>query len=101
MRMHWNGEWVGVLGQILVACEGAPLVIEPDEVHHNSLDIMACLEVGNCGPRFKVPPTSSTPYRIFWPEAYFSYTPDTYPHGKLIPLEERLSNTFTLQVQPY
>lgn len=97
MQMQENGEWEGILGQVYVLCEGPPIVIEPDEVYETVLDVGAC-KVGNCAPKIRLSPNASTPYRIVWFEALFSYDFDRNPHGELLPLEERISNRFTLQV---
>ena len=97
MQMQEDGEWEGVLGQVLVLCDGPPIVIEPDEVYETALNVTACM-VGNCSPKIRLSPNASTPYRIVWFEALSSHDPNQNPHGELIPLEERVSNRFTLQV---
>ena len=96
LEMHEDGEWESIMGQVLVACEGAPIVIEPDEVYRTTLKVAAC-KVGSCAPKIRLSPNASTPYRIVWYEALFSYDYDEYPPGELIPLEERVSNRFTLR----
>ena len=97
LDMHEDGEWKPIMGQVLVLCEGAPIVIEPDEVYRTTLKVAAC-KVGSCAPKIRLSPNASTPYRIVWYQALFSYDYDANPRGELIPLEERISNRFTLQV---
>lgn len=97
MQMLEDSEWESMLGVVLVLCEGAPIVIEPDEVYETVLDVAACM-VGNCSPKIRLSPNTATPYRIIWFEALSSYDPNQRPRGELIPLEERVSNRFTLQV---
>jgi len=97
LEMETAGEWVHIWSPILLACLSAPIVIEPGEVYETTLRVAGCLE-GNCGPRLVVPPSSSTPVRILWGNAQSSYGEDGYPSGELIPLEERISNRFTLNV---
>ncbi len=91
------GEWVHVWGPVLLACQGPPIVIEPGEVYRRTLGVIGCLD-GNCGPRLVLPPTAATPVRILWEGALSSYDEDERPYGEQIPLEERVSNRFTLQV---
>jgi len=97
LQIETDGEWEGAFFRGARLCGAPPTVIEPDEVYHSILDIAAC-PVGNCGPRIRLPPAPSTPYRIKWNEALSSYNPDEDPHGELIPLKQRLSNTFALRV---
>ncbi|MDE2764607.1 MAG: hypothetical protein OXQ94_07525 [Gemmatimonadota bacterium] len=97
LEMEKDGEWVHIFSPILLDCLSPPIVIEPDEVYETTLRVVGCLE-GNCGPRLVLPPSSSTPVRIVWGDALSSYDEDANPFGELIPLEERVSNRFTLQV---
>jgi len=97
LQWQTDGEWEGILGQVFRTCGGPPIEIEPDEVYRTTLDVRACL-VGNCVPKIRLSPTPTTPHRIVWYEALSSYDPDEDPHGELIPLKDRISNTFTLQV---
>ena len=91
-----DGEWKGALTRYFVLCDGLPIVIEPDEVYQATLNAKGCV-VGNCA-RIRLSSTASTPYRIKWYEALSSYDRDEVPRGEPIPLKERISNTFTLQV---
>ena len=97
LQMEEDGEWGGIWAPFVRLCLSPPIVIEPDEVYHATLSVVGCL-VGNCGPRLTLPPTESTPIRIKWTDALSSYDPDADPFGELIPLEERVSNSFTLQL---
>jgi len=95
LEMEKAGEWVHIWSPTLLLCLSPPIVIEPDEVYETTLRVVGCLE-GNCGPRRR--PISFTPVRILWGDALSSYDDGAYPFGELIPLEERVSNRFTLKV---
>ena len=96
LEMETAGEWVHIWSPVLLLCLSQPMVIEPDEVYETTLRVAGCLD--GCGPRLVLPPSSSTPIRIQWGGALSSYDEDAYPFGEPIPLEERVSNRFTLKV---
>ena len=93
-----NGEWAGTWGPALPDCLSAPIVIEPDEVYETILDLVGCTSGGSCAPVLDLTRVTSAPARIMWGTGLSSYDADRPPFGKLIPLEERVSNSFTLQV---
>jgi len=96
--MEEDGEWDQIWSPVVRLCLDAPIVIESTEVWETTLNVSGCV-VGNCAPRIRLPPSASTPIRIVWTDALSSYDPDgPLPFGELIPLEERVSNSFTLQV---
>ena len=97
LEMETAGEWVHIWSPVRLLCRGPPIVIEPDEVYETTLHVLGCLE-GKCGPRLVLPSSSSTPIRILWGSALSSYDEDACPFGEPIPLEERVSNRFTLRV---
>ena len=72
-------------------------MIEPGEVYRTTLDVFASLPDGSWQP-YLPPPDASTAYRIVWGTGLSSYKPDGYPFGELIPLAERVSNSFTLEL---
>jgi len=97
LQMEEDGEWGLIWSPVVRLCLSSPIVIEPDEVYQATLSVSGCL-VGNCVPRLTLPPTASTPIRIVWTDALSSYDSRGNPFGELIPLDERISNTFTLQL---
>ncbi len=97
LQMDQAGQWVHVWSPTHTLCLGPPIVIEPGEVYQRILNVVGCLG-RNCGSRLVLPPNPSTPIRILWLDALSSYDEDKRPFGKPIPLEERFSNRFTLQV---
>lgn len=106
LEVYEGGEWVhywsspGLLvHETADVCPSSPIVIEPGEVYPGTLHVRACTLGGGCAPRRTVtlPGTDSTQYRIVWTDALSSYDKETFS-GDLIPLEERVSNHFTLVV---
>ncbi len=98
-RGNGSGEWVGF--GIRGDCFVGPVfrAIEPGEVHQDILRTAVCTSGGSCGPRLTLP-AASTLFRIVW-NAWSSLDEDAYPDpvpGDPVPLEERVSNHFTLQV---
>ena len=97
LEMQESGERVRAWTAIPPLCLSAPIVIESSEVWETTLTVGGCV-VGNCAPRIRLPRTAFTRYRIVWHEALSSYDPNGPPWGERIPLEERVSNRFTLRV---
>ena len=95
-----SGEWVPFYypGHCMVGSYYH--AIEPGEVYQYTLLVGGCTWSGEkCGPRLTLP-AASTRFRIVW-YAWFSVDED--PRGlqtprDLVPLEERVSNHFTLEV---
>ncbi len=73
--------------------------IEPGEVYRGALHL-ECSSDDSCGERLALPGIASTPFRIGW-LAWASLDEDRYGGpigGDLVPLKERVSNHFTLEV---
>lgn len=83
LEMQRAGEWVEAWLSAECAMESPDIVIEPDEVYSDT--VWATGTPDELIP----PPDESTPYRIRWNAGHFS-------PGKHLPLEERVSNPFTL-----
>ena len=94
------GGWVYVWSGAIPACRSPPIVIEPDEVYETTLNVGGCTSGGNCSPHLNLSRITSAPVRIVWGTGLSSYDRDRYPPGELIPLEERVSNSFRLEVLP-
>ncbi|MCY3808916.1 MAG: Ig-like domain-containing protein [Gemmatimonadetes bacterium] len=98
LEVEAAGDWIYYWSPILLNCLSPPIVIEPDEVYQGFVDVLGCTSGGSCAPRLTLPRTDSTAHRIVWTDALSSYDEDGPPWGDLIPLEERVSNHFTLVV---
>jgi len=93
-----DGEWSYTWSPVLPACLSPPIVIEPGEVYATILDLGGCTSGGSCGPTLDLARVTSAPARIVWGTGLSSYDADRHPFGELIPLEERVSNSFRLEV---
>lgn len=94
-----SGEWVGFVSWIVCARGHSFRAIEPGEVYEDTLRVGGCTSGGSCAPRLTLP-AASTRFRIVW-DAWSSLGEDRSGHpipGDPVPLEERVSNHFTLQV---
>lgn len=96
--METAGNWVHYWSPLRQLCLSPPLVIEPDEVYQDTLRVEGCASGEGCFQRLTPPDTDSTAFRIVWTDALSSYDDGGPPWGDLIPLEERVSNHFTLVV---
>ncbi len=92
---RWEQEtWKAVWSPVLLACLGAPIVIEAGESRPYTLKVSAGEFGSNYHPQFDRPDPSGT-YRIVWTDALSSFQ-DRLPFGGQIPLEHRVSNEFQL-----
>jgi len=98
LQVEEAGHWAHYWSPVILACLSPPIVIEPDEVYETTVNVVGCTSGGNCAPRLTLPSSASTRYRIMWGDGRSSYDHDGPPWGDLIPLEERVSNSFTLRV---
>ena len=85
LEMQRAGEWVAAWHSAQCLGKSPDIVIEPDEVYSNI--VVAAGTPDELIP----PPDESTPYRIKWLAGHFST-------GEHLPLEERVSNSFTLKL---
>ena len=97
LEVQESGEWVLAWSSVSGLCLDAPIVIEPGEVWETTLEVIGCTSGGSCAPRLDTTRITSAPVRIVWGTGLSSYD-SAYPFGELIPLEERVSNSFTLRV---
>ena len=83
-----NGSWVPSYAPGVLKCGGPNIVIAEGAQHHDTLEIYDCSFRSNCGPKFAVSPIPGQ-YRIVWSEVLDI-------NGALLPVEQRISNTFTI-----
>lgn len=92
---RWNGqEWVDAYSPPQLACLEQPTAIAPDATYTDTLEMASPSKPGNPG-QFK-PDTIRGHYRLVW-EVYRNVDPETYHVSGLLPLEDRISNTFRLE----
>ena len=95
------GRWVAAYQPIRLLCLAPPTVLGPGAAHADTLGFTAGLPGSTAvGPELEVAEIPGT-YRLVW-EVYGDWVPDTAGGhlwgrpGRLVPLEERASNTFRL-----
>ena len=91
-----GGEWVTAYAPVVLLCLGPPVVIERGERYRYTYRIMAARRP-NAAPRWSVAEIPGT-YRLEW-HLLGTWTPDGSEPGlgKLLPIEQRISNTFRIE----
>jgi hypothetical protein len=100
----WSGEdWRPAFHHIVLLCLSAPFVIPPNRVIHDTLRLRVNRDsIGPAGvvaPHWQASHTSGQ-YRLMWPlrnRASADHS-DEWLGGSVRPLEERVSNTFRLNI---
>lgn len=87
--------WESVWGPVLPSCLSEPIVIPPGALFADTVHVWGGVNA-DVGPTFD-PATAAGRYRLVWDDAYASFQP-FLPWGDTIPLQERTSNEFELQV---
>ena len=93
-----NGAWVGVWSPALPMCLSQPITVPAGGTYDSRISVFGGYPGSNAWPQFSVTDLAGT-YRLVWHHALRSYQ-DRLPFGVPLPLEQRASNRFTLQVQP-
>lgn len=88
----WETAW----SPFLNLCLSPPIVIEPGETVAFTLHVFGGLPGGDLWPKFDSDDPSGV-YRIVWDGAVFGYSEDAPSFGRPVPLEQRVSNAFTLE----
>lgn len=88
----WKVAWAPVL----LMCLSAPIVIEARATFAGILLVAGGLPGSNVGPQFYRADPSGR-YRLVWTQVLSSYDPSTVS-GKMVPEEDRVSNSFELTV---
>ena len=84
LEMQHAGEWNAVWDSVTCLMTSPDIVIQPDEVYADT--VLALISPDDLVP----PPNASTQFRIVWHVGHFA------GGGGPLPLEERVSNPFTL-----
>ncbi len=92
-----DGQWRAVWFPALAGCLDRPIIVPPRGTHDLIIDVFGGYADGNAFPRFAVADVAGV-YRAVWDDVLRSYQ-DRLPFGDPLPLEQRLSNQFTLTVQ--
>jgi hypothetical protein len=95
----WTGEqWVKAWEPAMEACLSEPIVVQPGQAYRAVVHVFAADPAKDMYPKFSV---ASVPgvYRLVWQAVLQNYAPDAYPFGEALPLEQRISNHFRLDLQ--
>lgn len=91
-----DGVWVPAWSAVVPACLSPPIVIESGETYVDTLHVYAGLPETRVAPVFTVREIEGT-YRLVWHDLVHDYDPDRPGFGVGLPLEQRVSNTFSLR----
>lgn len=93
---RWQGgEWVLAWSPVVLGCLSEPIVIEPGGAHSDTVNVFAGHRGSNLYPQFKVREIEGT-YRLVWHDIVHDYDDG---HGTPLPLRDRVSNTFRIEVE--
>ena len=92
-----GSEWVAAYRPAVLACLGPPVVIQPGDTYDYTLKVVAGRRGTNRYPQFEVAEIPGT-YRLVW-GLLATWDPDGPEPGlgRLLPLEQRVSNEFTIR----
>ena len=91
-------QWVKAWEPIMEACLSEPIIVQPEQAYQAVIHIFAADPAKDIHPKFSVDSVSGI-YRLVWQDVLQTYDPDNYPFGEALPLEQRISNHFRLDVQ--
>jgi len=90
-----DGAWIRAWSAIVPLCLSAPIVIAAGQEYHGHLQLFAGYPANNVYPKFDTPQIPGE-YRLVWYGVLTSYDDRVYPFGEPVPLEQRVSDPFTL-----
>jgi len=91
-------QWVKAWEPVMEACLSEPIVVQPEQEYRAVIYVFAAHPANDIDPKFLVDSVPGV-YRLVWHSILQNYDPDTYPFGEALPLEQRISNHFRLDVQ--
>jgi len=91
-----HGAWIRAWSAIVPQCLSPPIVIAAGQEYHGKLNLLAGYPTNNVYPKFDTPHIAGE-YRLVWYGVFSSYDHRAYPFGEELPLEERISDPFTLR----
>jgi hypothetical protein len=93
-----DGEWQEVWLPALPECLSPPITVPPGRTYATRIHVFGGYPGTNAGPQFAVTDVAGV-YRVVWHAALRSYQ-TRLPFGEPLPLAHRVSNRFTVRVQP-
>lgn len=89
-------QWTRAWSPIVPLCLSPPITVASGQSYEFGVPLFAAKPDANAAPKFTVPEIPGV-YRIVWSDALSSYQ-DKLPFGAQLPLDQRVSNSFTLSV---
>jgi len=91
-----GNEWIDAVGLVIPDCLSPAIEIASGETYNYDLKILAGTPASDNQPKFEVDRIEGT-YRIVWSDVLETYSPDQYPFGEPLPLDQRVSNEFIIR----
>jgi hypothetical protein len=98
LEKRMGEQWVKAWEPIMEACLSEPIVVQPEQAYRAVIHVFAAHPAKDMHPKFFLDSVPGV-YRLVWQDVLQTYDPDTYPFGDALPLEQRISNHFRLDVQ--
>ncbi len=91
-------QWVKAWSAIVPACLSQPIIVQPAQEYRDVVHVFGGHPGTMFDPKFSVDPVPGV-YRLVWRDVLESFAPDARPFGEPIPLNQRTSNRFRLDVE--
>jgi hypothetical protein len=98
LEKRMDEQWVKAWEPVIEACLSEPIIVQPEQVYRAVIHVFAAHPAKDMDPKFLMDSVPGV-YRLVWHRVLQNYDPDTYPFGEALPLEQRISNLFSLDVQ--
>lgn len=98
LEQRVGDQWQRVWSPLLPLCLSPPIVVPVDSIYRTRVEIIGAPQGAKALPQFATVQLSGE-YRIVWTGVVSSYQ-DRNPFGAPLPLDARVSNRFTLTLQP-
>lgn len=99
MEKFVDGAWIQAWSAIVPQCLSSPIVIPAGQQYQGTIQLFAGYPTNNVYPKFNTPEASGE-YRLVWSGVLTSFDAGANPFGEAVPLEQRISNAFTLFTLP-
>jgi hypothetical protein len=93
-----DGEWVRVWSPAIPACLSPPITVTAGGTYRTQINIFGGYPNTNTSPQFTVVDVAGE-YRAVWYSVLRTYQ-TSLPFGEQLPLDARISNRFSIAVQP-
>jgi hypothetical protein len=94
-----DGAWKSVWSPVLLLCLSPPIVVASGGKQDLAISVFGGFPGCHCAPQFSITDIPGV-YRAVWTGAVSSYQTQGLPFGAPLPEEHRISNRFTIAVEP-